>query len=44
MQALHVWQESGFSTAVRPYLERLARERQQSCDIDEKSSPLLLLV
>ena len=35
MQALDVWQESGFSTAVRPYLERLARERQQSCEIDE---------
>ena len=35
MQALDVWQESGFPTAVRPYLERLARESQQSCEIDE---------
>src|SRR5262249_34318597 len=35
MQALDVWQESGFSAAVRAYLERLARESQQSCAIDE---------
>jgi biotin-(acetyl-CoA carboxylase) ligase len=35
MQALDVWQESGFATAVRPYLERLARENHQSCEIDE---------
>jgi biotin-(acetyl-CoA carboxylase) ligase len=35
MQALDVWQESGFSAAVRPYLERLARESQQGCAIDE---------
>ena len=35
MQTLDVWQDSGFSIAVRPYLERLAREGQQSCEIDE---------
>ena len=35
MQALDVWQERGFSTAVKPYLERLARESQQICEIDE---------
>src|ERR1700758_675998 len=35
MQALDVWQESGFATAVRPYLERLARESRHSCEIDE---------
>lgn len=35
MQALDVWQESGFATAVRPYLERLARETHQNCEIDE---------
>ncbi len=35
MQALDVWQDSGFADAVRPYLERLARERQPSCAIDD---------
>ena len=35
MQALDVWQDSGFSAAVRPYLERLARESGQSCAIDD---------
>jgi biotin-(acetyl-CoA carboxylase) ligase len=35
MQALDVWQESGFATAVRPYLERLARETHHRCEIDE---------
>jgi biotin-(acetyl-CoA carboxylase) ligase len=35
MQALDVWQEDGFTTAARPYLERLVRESQQSCEIDE---------
>ncbi len=35
MQALDVWQESGFANAVRPYLDRLARESQQSCAIDD---------
>jgi biotin-(acetyl-CoA carboxylase) ligase len=35
MQALDVWQDSGFSTAARPYFERLAREGQQSCEIDD---------
>jgi len=34
MQAFDVWQDSGFSAAVRPYLERLARESGQSCAID----------
>ncbi len=35
MQALDSWQESGFATAVRPYLERLARESRHGCEIDE---------
>jgi len=35
MQAFDVWQDSGFSAAVRPYLERLARESGQSCAIDD---------
>jgi biotin-(acetyl-CoA carboxylase) ligase len=35
MQALDVWQESGFSAAVTPYIERLARESQQSFEIGE---------
>ena len=35
MQALDVWQERGFSIAVKSYLERLARESQQICEIDE---------
>jgi biotin-(acetyl-CoA carboxylase) ligase len=35
MQALDVWQDSGFATAVRPYLDRLAREAQQGCAIDD---------
>jgi biotin-(acetyl-CoA carboxylase) ligase len=35
MQALDSWQESGFTTAVRPYLERLARESRHGCEIDE---------
>jgi biotin-(acetyl-CoA carboxylase) ligase len=35
MQALDVWRESGFATAVRPYLERLARESRHRCAIDE---------
>ena len=35
MQALDVWQDSGFAIAVRPYLGRLARENHQSCEIDE---------
>lgn len=41
MQALDVWQESGFSTAVRPYLERLARESEQSCEIDANGDLLV---
>ncbi len=35
MQAFDVWQESGFANAVRPYLERLARDSQQSCTLDD---------
>jgi biotin-(acetyl-CoA carboxylase) ligase len=35
MQGLDVWQESGFPAAVKPYLERLARESQHSCQVDE---------
>jgi biotin-(acetyl-CoA carboxylase) ligase len=35
MQTLDVWQENGFPIAARPYLERLARASQQSCEIDE---------
>ncbi len=34
MQALDVWQDSGFATAIRPYLERLARDTQHSCALD----------
>ena len=41
MQALDVWQESGFATAVRPYLERLARENHQSREIDENGDLLV---
>ena len=43
MQALDVWQESGFATAVKPYLERLAHERQQSCAIDENGDLIVQL-
>ena len=43
MQALDVWQESGFATAVKPYLERLAHERQQSCAIDENGDLMVQL-
>ncbi len=35
MQALDLWQDSGFENAVRPYLERLARESQPSSAIDD---------
>ncbi len=35
MQTLDVWQESGFANAVRPYLERLARDSRQSCTLDD---------
>jgi biotin-(acetyl-CoA carboxylase) ligase len=41
MQALDVWQESGFAIAVRPYLERLARETHQSCEIDDNGDLML---
>ena len=41
MQALDVWQESGFASAVRPYLERLARETHQSCEIDDNGDLML---
>jgi hypothetical protein len=41
MQALDVWQESGFATALRPYLERLAPENHQSCEIDENGDLLV---
>lgn len=43
MQALDVWQESGFATAVRPYLERLARETHQSCEIGENGDLMVRL-
>ena len=43
MQALDVWQESGFAIAVKPYLERLAHERQQSCAIDENGDLMVQL-
>jgi biotin-(acetyl-CoA carboxylase) ligase len=35
MHALDVWQDSGFTSAARPYLDRLARETNQSCEIDD---------
>jgi biotin-(acetyl-CoA carboxylase) ligase len=41
MHAFDVWQESGFSSAVRPYLDRLARETRQSCEIEENGDLML---
>ena len=41
MHAFDVWQESGFSSAVRPYLDRLARENRQSCAIDDNGDLIL---
>lgn len=41
MHALDVWQEGGFSTAVRPYLDRLARETHQSCEIVDNGDLIL---
>ncbi|MGB9391303.1 MAG: biotin/lipoate--protein ligase family protein, partial [Xanthobacteraceae bacterium] len=41
MHAFDVWQESGFSSAVRPYLDRLAREARQSCEIEENGDLML---
>jgi biotin-(acetyl-CoA carboxylase) ligase len=35
MHALDVWQDSGFATAVRPYLDRLESATHQSCEIDD---------
>jgi biotin-(acetyl-CoA carboxylase) ligase len=41
MQALDVWQDSGFAGAARPYLDRLAREGGQACAIEENGDLLL---
>ena len=41
MHAFDVWQESGFSNAVRPYLDRLARETDQSCEVDDNGDLML---
>jgi biotin-(acetyl-CoA carboxylase) ligase len=41
MHAFDVWQESGFSSAARPYLERLACETHQSCAIDDNGDLML---
>jgi biotin-(acetyl-CoA carboxylase) ligase len=41
MHGLDVWHESGFATAVRPYLERLARDSGQSCEIDDNGDLVL---
>jgi biotin-(acetyl-CoA carboxylase) ligase len=35
MQALDVWQDSGFADAVAPYLDRLSRDAGQTYAIDE---------
>src|SRR5262249_15697889 len=35
MQGLEVWQGGVSPAAVKPYLERLARESQHSCEVDE---------
>ena len=35
MHGLDAWQERGFPEAIKPYLERLARENNQNCEIDE---------
>jgi biotin-(acetyl-CoA carboxylase) ligase len=40
MQAIDAWQESGFASAVKSYLERLARE-SGACEIDEHGDLLL---
>ena len=40
MHALDVWKENGFSAAIASYRERLARESQQSCEIDENGDLL----
>ena len=41
MHALDVWKENGFSAAIASYRERLARESQQSCEIDENGDLLV---
>jgi biotin-(acetyl-CoA carboxylase) ligase len=41
MQALDVWQDSGVAAAVKPYLDRLAREEGRTCAIDENGDLLL---
>jgi biotin-(acetyl-CoA carboxylase) ligase len=41
MHAFDVWQDSGFSSAVRPYLDWLARETRQRCEIDENGDLIL---
>lgn len=41
MHALDLWQDSGFASAVAPYLDRLARETGQSCAIDDNGDLIL---
>jgi biotin-(acetyl-CoA carboxylase) ligase len=41
MQALDLWQDRGFASAVVPYLDRLAREPGQNCAIDENGDLIL---
>jgi biotin-(acetyl-CoA carboxylase) ligase len=41
MHVLDVWQDSGFAAAVKPYLERLARESEQGCEIGDNGDLLL---
>jgi biotin-(acetyl-CoA carboxylase) ligase len=41
MQALDVWQDSGFAGAAKPYLDRLEREPGQICAIDDNGDLIL---
>jgi biotin-(acetyl-CoA carboxylase) ligase len=41
MQALDLWQDSGFASAARPYLDRLAREGGQAYALDDNGDLLL---
>src|SRR5215469_7521692 len=41
MHALDVWQDGGFANAVKPYLDRLAREGGQNFAIDDNGDLIL---
>jgi len=41
MHALDLWQDSGFASALVPYLDRLARETGQNCAIDDNGDLIL---